>query len=229
MYPRSVFEGLGMGKISGTATSGRDKAYVHLRESVLNDPELQGQFLKEADLAADLGISRTPVREALMLLVSEGLVELIPQRGAYVPAISGREISELMELRSVLEGHASRLVITEHRVPADRMQDTLDLQAAIPDNDDPESARHFLRLGTLFHQQLIDAAGSELISRTYSNLQVRQTLAGVSAVCRTVGRRNAVCTEHQDILDALVAGDVVQAQKAIDAHLAAIRNVLLRT
>ncbi len=217
-----------MGKISGTAASGRDKAYVHLRESVLTDPELQGQFLKEADLAAELGISRTPVREALMLLVSEGLVELIPQRGAYVPAISGREISELMELRSILEGHASRLVISEQRVPADRMQDTLDLQVAISENEDPGAARHFMRLGTLFHQQLIDAAGSELISRTYSNLHVRQTLAGVSVVCPTVGRRNTICTEHQEILDALVADDVFQAQKAIDEHLAAIRNVLLR-
>ncbi|MDO5863014.1 MULTISPECIES: GntR family transcriptional regulator [Paenarthrobacter] len=112
---------------------------------------MQGQFIKETDLAADLGISRTPVREALMLLVSEGLVELIPQRGAYVPAISGREISELMELRSVLESYASRLVITEKRVPAERMQTTLDLQAAVPDYDDPESARHFIRSGTLFH------------------------------------------------------------------------------
>lgn len=67
-----------MGKFSGTTTSGREKAYAHLRESVLTDPQMQGQFIKETDLAADLGISRTPVREALMLLVSEGLVEPDP-------------------------------------------------------------------------------------------------------------------------------------------------------
>ncbi|MFJ4029364.1 GntR family transcriptional regulator [Paenarthrobacter sp. NPDC089989] len=217
-----------MGKFSGTTTSGRDKAYTHLRESVLTDPQMQGQFINETDLAAELGISRTPVREALMLLVSEGLVELIPQRGAYVPAISGREISELMELRSILESYASRLVIAEGRVPAEKMQATLGLQAAVPHNDDPESARHFLRLGTLFHQQLMDAAGNDLISRTYSNLHVRQTLAGVSAACRATGRRQAVCSEHQEILDALVSGDVVQAQKAIDEHLASTRDNLLR-
>jgi DNA-binding GntR family transcriptional regulator len=217
-----------MGKFSGTTTSGREKAYAHLRESVLTDPQLQGQFINETDLAADLGISRTPVREALMLLVSEGLVELIPQRGAYVPAISGREISELMELRSVLERYASRLVITKQRVPAERMQTTLDLQAAVPDDDDPESARHFMRLGTLFHQQLIDAAGSDLISRTYSNLHVRQTLASATAACRTSWGRHVVCSEHQGILDALVAGDVVQAQKAVDEHLASTKDNLFR-
>ena len=213
----------------GTAASGREKAYIHLRENVLTDPELQGRFLNETELAADIGVSRTPVREALLLLVSDGLVELIPQRGAYVPAITGREISELMELRGVLENYAARLVIAEQRVPAALMQETLDLQARIPDTESPGDAREFIRLDTLFHQQLIDAAGNELISRTYSKLHVRQILVGVAALFRTGGRRQDVCAEHQGILDALVAGDAVQAQKAIDEHLAVTRDILLRT
>ncbi|SLK14385.1 transcriptional regulator, GntR family [Arthrobacter sp. P2b] len=213
----------------GTAASGREKAYIHLRENVLTDPELQGRFLNETELAADIGVSRTPVREALLLLVSDGLVELIPQRGAYVPAITGREISELMELRGVLENYAARLVIAEQRVPAGLMQETLDLQARIPDTESPGDAREFIRLDTLFHQQLIDAAGNELISRTYSKLHVRQILVGVAALFRTGGRRQDVCAEHQGILDALVAGDAVQAQKAIDEHLAVTRDILLRT
>jgi DNA-binding GntR family transcriptional regulator len=218
-----------MGKMPGTAASGREKAYLHLRENVLTDPELQGRFLNETELAADIGVSRTPVREALLLLVSDGLVELIPQRGAYVPAVTGREISELMELRGVLENYAARLVIAEQRVPAGLMQETLDLQAKIPDTEDPGDAREFIRLDTLFHQQLIDAAGNELISRTYSKLHVRQILVGVAALFRTGGRRQDVCAEHQGILDALVAGDAVQAQKAIDGHLAVTRDILLRT
>ena len=213
----------------GTAASGREKAYIHLRENVLTDPELQGRFLNETELAADIGVSRTPVREALLLLVSDGLVELIPQRGAYVPAITGREISELMELRGVLENYAARLVIAEQRVPAGLMQETLDLQARSPDTESPGDAREFIRLDTLFHQQLIDAAGNELISRTYSKLHVRQILVGVAALFRTGGRRQDVCAEHQGILDALVAGDAVQAQKAIDEHLAVTRDILLRT
>jgi DNA-binding GntR family transcriptional regulator len=218
-----------MGKMPGTAASGREKAYLHLRENVLTDPELQGRFLNETELAADIGVSRTPVREALLLLVSDGLVELIPQRGAYVPAVTGREISELMELRGVLENYAARLVIAEQRVPAGLMQETLDLQARIPDTESPGDAREFIRLDTLFHQQLIDAAGNELISRTYSKLHVRQILVGVAALFRTGGRRQDVCAEHQGILDALVAGDAVQAQKAIDEHLAVTRDILLRT
>ena len=104
--------------MSGTAASGREKAYAYLRENILTDPDVQGRFLNEQELAAEIGVSRTPVREALLLLVSDGLVELIPQRGAYVPPVTGREMSELMELRGVLESHAARLVIEQGMVPA---------------------------------------------------------------------------------------------------------------
>src|SRR5436305_3305361 len=77
--------------------SGRERAYRHLRETVLVDPAVQGTFLNEVDLAQAIGVSRTPVREALLLLVSEGQVEMVPKRGAYVPPLSGRQIRELME------------------------------------------------------------------------------------------------------------------------------------
>ena len=210
-------------------TSGRERAYAYLRENVLIDPDMQGRFLNEQELAAEIGVSRTPVREALLLLVSDGLVELIPQRGAYVPPVTGREISELMELRGVLESHAARLVIGEGTVPADKMQETLNQQASLPDTLVPAEVREFIRLDTLFHQQLIDAAGNELISRTYSKLHVRQILVGVSALFRTGGRRRQVCTEHQSILDALVFGDPAKAQQAIDHHLTVTRDALLGT
>jgi DNA-binding GntR family transcriptional regulator len=218
-----------MRKSSGTAASGREKAYAYLRENILIDPEVQGKFLNEQELAAEIGVSRTPVREALLLLVSDGLVELIPQRGAYVPPVTGREMSELMELRGILESNAARLVIEQGRVPAGTMQETLDQQAKLPEDLNPDAAREFIRLDTLFHQQLIDAAGNELISRTYSKLHVRQILVGVSALFRTGGRREQVCAEHQDILDALMSGDAANAQKAIDHHLAVTRDILLRT
>lgn len=211
------------------STSGREKAYAYLRENILIDPEMQGQFLNEQELAVEIGVSRTPVREALLLLVSDGLVELIPQRGAYVPQVTGREISELMELRGVLERHAANLVITNRTVPGEQMQQTLDLQAGLSGNPVPEDAREFIRLDTLFHQQLIDAAGNELISRTYSKLHVRQVLVGVSALFRTAHRREQVCAEHQGILNALVLGDAAEAQKEIDRHLDVTRDVLLRT
>lgn len=65
-------------------TSGREKAYAYLKDTVLTDPGMQGAFLSEQELADRVGVSRTPVREALLQLAAEDLVELVPKRGARV-------------------------------------------------------------------------------------------------------------------------------------------------
>lgn len=217
-----------MPKTTGTAASSREKAFAYLRENILVDPARQGSFLNEQELAAEIGVSRTPVREALLLLVADGLVELIPQRGAYVPAVTGRQISELMELRGVLERHAAAHTIGAGTVPGDAMASTLQEQAALPDSLDEDSAREFIRLDAAFHQLLVDAVGNELISRTYAKLHVRQVLVGVEALFRTSGRRRQVCGEHQEILGALLAGDAGAAQEAISRHLDVTLGLLLR-
>ena len=108
--------------------SGRERALHYLRETVLVDPRVQGTFLNENELAGRIGVSRTPVREALLLLVADGLVEMLPGRGAYVPPLTGRQISELMELRGVLEQHAARAAMDACGVPFEAMNAALDRQ-----------------------------------------------------------------------------------------------------
>ncbi|WP_104116872.1 GntR family transcriptional regulator [Arthrobacter sp. B1805] len=214
-----------MARTSGGAVSGREKAYAYLRENVLTDGSMQGQFLNEQELAERIGVSRTPVREAFLLLAADGLVELIPQRGAYIPIVTARQVSDLMDLRGVLESHAARVSIAAGTPPVDSMQDILRQQAALPDPLVADSVKEFIRLDALFHQALVDAAGNELMSQTYRKLQVRQVLVGVEALIRVEGRRQQVCAEHQDIIDALASGD---AETAISRHLAVTRSILLR-
>ena len=168
-----------MGRTVGAAVSGREKAYSYLRENVLTDGSMQGRFLNEQELAEQIGVSRTPVREAFLLLVADGLVELIPQRGAYIPVVTGRQISDLMDLRGVLESHAARTTIAAGTPPVDGMRDILDQQTALPD-------------------PLTGAAVKEFI---------RQVLVGVEALVKVDGRREQVCVEHQRIIDALAEGD----------------------
>ncbi len=205
--------------------SGREKAYSYLRENVLTDGSMQGRFLNEQELAEQIGVSRTPVREAFLLLVADGLVELIPQRGAYIPVVTGRQISDLMDLRGVLESHAARTTIAAGTPPVDGMRDILDQQSALPDPLTGAAVKEFIRLDALFHQHLVDAAGNDLMSQTYRKLQVRQVLVGVEALVKVEGRREQVCAEHQRIIDALAEGD---ADAAIHDHLAVTRNILLR-
>ena len=200
--------------------SGRERAYRHLRETVLVDPAVQGTFLNEVELAQEIGVSRTPVREALLLLVADGLVEMVPKRGAYVPPLSGRQIRELMELRELLEQHAASVTLAGHRVPLETMRDALAAQVRLIEpavTDD--SAREFIEWDRRFHQSLVDAAGNELIARTYAGLRTRQVRGGVAARFRATNRQRAVCTEHQRIVDALASEDEAAAHAAIEDHL----------
>ena len=205
--------------------SGRDRALHYLRETVLADPTVQGSFLNEVDIADRIGVSRTPVREALLLLVADGLVEMMPGRGAYVPPLSGRQIRELMELRGLLERHAAGRAIAEGTVPVALLRATLAEQDALAATG--EDATAFIDRDMVFHQALVDAAGNALISRTYAGLRVRQRRLGVSALHRSAGRQRAVCAEHERIVAALAAGDEPAALDAIDDHLGLTLRVLL--
>jgi DNA-binding GntR family transcriptional regulator len=207
-----------MQKAAAAQGSGRERAYRHLRETVLVDPAVQGTFLNEVDLAQDVGVSRTPVREALLLLVAEGLVEMVPKRGAYVPPLSGRQIRELMELRTLLEQHAASVTLAQRSVPVEAMRAALAEQERLL-TAGPCDAREFIEWDRRFHQALVDAAGNELIAHTYAGLRTRQVRVGVAALFRATDRQRAVCTEHTRIVDALDSGDEAAAHAAIADHL----------
>ncbi|CAN5715963.1 GntR family transcriptional regulator [soil metagenome] len=208
--------------------SGRETAYAFLRDTVLSSPAATGTFLNEQELATRIGVSRTPVREALLMLQAEGLVEMVPKRGAYVPAMSGRQIGELMDLRGVLERHAASTSLKLGSPPVAEMQGALDAQASIAAAPGDDAAQRFIEIDAQFHQILIDAAGSDLLSRTYAGLRARQLRVGLTAVFEATDRQTKVCSEHQAIVDALAAGDENLAHQMIDDHLGITLQILLR-
>jgi DNA-binding GntR family transcriptional regulator len=208
--------------------SGRAKAYAFIVDQVLTLPTTTGSFLNEQDLAAQIGVSRTPVREALLLLQAEGLVELVPKRGAYVPPLSGRQIAELMDLRGVLERHAAGRALASGKPPVADMRAILAQQEALVDSVDEAAARTFISLDGRFHQTLVDAANSELLSTTYTGLRAKLSRIGLAAVFATPNRQRPVCVEHAAIVDALASGDVDLAHAKIDEHLDVTLQTLLR-
>ncbi|WP_329550005.1 GntR family transcriptional regulator [Streptomyces sp. NBC_01356] len=204
--------------------SGREKAYAYLKDTVLTDPAMQGEFLSEQDIADRIGVSRTPIREALLLLAAEDLVELVPKRGARVAPLSGREISELMELRGIVERYAAQQVIGAERAPLRELGELLQRQREL---NGPDQAKEFIAVDHLFHSTLVSAVGNRLLERHYDGLRSRQVRAGVVALYNQHGRQEAVLHEHQDILTALAAGDATAACAAIDSHLQSTLKVLL--
>ncbi|MGX5185050.1 GntR family transcriptional regulator [Streptomyces avermitilis] len=204
--------------------SGREKAYAYLKDTVLTDPAMQGEYLSEQDIADRIGVSRTPIREALLLLAAEDLVELVPKRGARVAPLSGREIRELMELRAIVERYAAQQVVDTDRAPVRELGELLERQRVL---DGPEQAKEFIDIDHLFHATLVSAVGNALLDRHYDGLRSRQVRAGVVALFNQQGRQEAVIDEHRAILDALTAGDAAAACAAIDNHLESTLKVLL--
>lgn len=208
--------------------SGREKAYTYVRDQILTSLPATGTFLNEQELATRIGVSRTPVREALLMLQAEGLVEMVPKRGAHVPAMSGRQIGELMDLRGVLERHAASRALAVHTAPITDMRAALAEQEALADTADEAAAREFISWDSKFHQILVDSAGSELLSSTYAGLRARQLRVGLAALFATPNRQRLVCDEHQHIVDALERGDERLAHTKIDEHLEITLQILLR-
>ncbi|MFI6933848.1 GntR family transcriptional regulator [Streptomyces sp. NPDC050287] len=205
-------------------TSGREKAYAYLKDTVLTDPGMQGAFLSEQELADRIGVSRTPIREALLQLAAEDLVELVPKRGARVSPLTGREIRELMELRGIVERYAAQQLVSAGGAPVAGLRSLLERQRELTGAD---QAREFIAVDHCFHSALVSAVGNALLDRHYDGLRSRQVRAGVVALFNQQGRQEAVLEEHEAILDALAAGDVRAACAAIDHHLESTLKVLL--
>src|SRR5882757_1906145 len=186
-----------MRSLGVVVASGREKAYAYLKDTVLTDPAMQGEFLSEQEIADRIGVSRTPIREALLLLAAEDLVQLVHKRGARVAPLSGREISELMELRGIVEGYAAQQVIGAERAPLRELGELLQRQREL---NGPDQDKEFIAVDHLFHSTLVAAVGNALLERHYDGLRSRQVRAGVVALYNQHGRQEAVLHEHQDIL-----------------------------
>lgn len=204
--------------------TGRDKAYEYLKTTVLTDPGIQGEFLSEQEIADSVGVSRTPVREALLMLAAEGLVQLVPNRGAYIAPLTGKELRELVELRGVLERFAAEKALADGSAPIAEMRAVLDAQSEL---DSPDQAKAFIDLDTHFHSLLIASTGNAMLIRTYNGLRDRQIRAGLVALFSAPRRQAAVLCEHQAIVDALAAGDLPATLTAIDDHLGTTLNLQL--
>lgn len=206
--------------------SGREKAYEFLKRTVLADPAMEGGFISEQEVAERVGVSRTPVREALLQLAAADLVQLVPNRGAYIAPLTGRDLRDLFELRGLLERFAAQKVIASGVIPIGDMRDAISQQIHC---EGPTEDRDFMSFDHYFHSVLVDAAGNAMLSKAYRGLRARQVRAGLVALSRSHNRKDQVLSEHEAILDALIAGDLEATLAAIDHHHQATLNLQLTT
>lgn len=197
----------------------KDKAYNAIRGAILSLKLKPGDPLVESDLAQQLGISKTPVRDALLELEREGFVTKIPFKGTYVTEITLKDVCEVFQLRAVLEGLAARLAAplfsAEELEEAEKI--VAAAEAALAEGDIALCSEH----GRRFHRLIINKADNQRLQTIILNLDDHlQRFRLLSDQIN--GRLNKSLKEHRNILEALRRRDPIAAEEAVRDHLTSV-------
>ncbi|RYF49248.1 MAG: GntR family transcriptional regulator [Comamonadaceae bacterium] len=195
------------------ATRAPELAYRWLRDTIVELPREQELFLTESEIAESSGLSRTPVREALLRLEAEGYVRRIPHKGAYIPAVTDRDVDAIMQARRVIEEWS----VTEVAPDPGRLPD--ELHNVILQQETDSDPVKFIAHDLEFHTSIIRTAGNPVLTDFYRSLRDKQMRMGVRIISGDSARRIQVVTEHRAIADALAARDPERAVNAVRAHL----------
>ncbi|GHC18891.1 MULTISPECIES: GntR family transcriptional regulator [Gemmobacter] len=198
-------------------------AYRRLLDEIRRGLLPPGTRLREVELAERLGLSRTPVREAMRLLEGDGLVSHLPRLGATVRSLDYAEIMELYEMRAVLEGTAARLAArAASEVELAELQ-ALNAEFAEASAEEARAAE----LNRQFHMILQDAAKNRFLIKSIGALQKTMAILGPTTLMEP-DRVQAAATEHARVLEAMAARDGLRAETEMRAHIEAAQRMRLR-
>lgn len=199
---------------------------THIRQALWNGDLLPGQRLVVQDIADQLGVTRSSVREALFDLASEDLVELVPNRGASVRVVSVEEAIQITECRSALERLCARKA-AEHATEDERAQLTElgeELRAAVL----AEDTHAYSALNRRLHDLVIEFSGQRIAKRQLERLNVQMVRFQFRLALRT-GRPQESLPQLLAIVDAVTAGDPAAADRAAEAQLDSVIEQLRMT
>jgi len=192
-------------------------AYENLRQSILNGEMRTGELYNEMAIAKQLGISRTPIREALLELSNKGMVTFLPRRGVIVSTLSKEDVDELFELRQVLETHFITKIAA---LPADydfsalerniKAQKTAALKKNIPD---------YLRYNAAFHNAMAEMCNNQRMLVIYGGIVDLIRLLALQGLQQPVRMQARLIPQHEAMLKTIKSGDTKQATKLLTTHL----------
>ncbi|MGP3998571.1 GntR family transcriptional regulator [Streptomyces sp. 8N706] len=200
-----------------------ERVYAHVKQAVLDRRYEGGTLLTEGNLADAVGVSRTPVREALLRLEVEGLIKLYPKKGALVLPVSAQEIGDVVETRLLVEEHAARKAVPAGPRLIERLEELLEKQRRYAAEGDLAAAAVNDRC---FHAEIVRSAGNQILDRLYDQLRDRQLRMGVAVMHAHPDRIAKNIAEHAEILEALRTGDAEAAAAAVHQHVSWVRNLV---
>ena len=197
------------------------RAYEHLREMIEENQLEDGVIYSETRLAKEIGVSRTPMRDALQKLEQEGLIEILPSRGFQLQAITPERIQKNNQVRSALECYSAVVLTRNFRTPKAqesirRLGELLGLQRKVFEEDGEIS--EFVRYDLQFHRTVVESLENEELSKLFCNhIYCIQKLARKSLL--HTGRLEATLREHTAIYDAIRTGDLLNIYDITMQHM----------
>jgi len=220
-----------MGKISTDSLA--DRAREAIRKAIFEGTIRPDEKLSIERIAAELGISRTPVREALKSLESDGIISILPNKGLVVRRFDSDEFSQRYALRALLEGYAGEAACQRHGaalVPALEANVTAmeeKIRSLVPGSDDLDCIRELVELNLAFHDIILRASGCSLVVKVLDSLQM--PVAYRLYQWRVPHRPKAIVDHHREIIEAFRDNDAPRARAALEGHIQDVRDFLLAT
>jgi DNA-binding GntR family transcriptional regulator len=205
--------------------SAADRAYEHLKASVIRGEFPSGSLISEGMVCAQLSISRTPVHEAFLRLASENWLQLLSRKGAIVRAMSPSEAEDVLEMREAIESGAAERLIDAERVDElmPRLTDLLDAQAAAAAGGDVDA---FVVADDRFHTAIVEASGNRLAMDFMARLRDRQQRLRHQLIRVRPAQLQHALDEHRLLAEALTAGDAAEYSSVLRRHVSSHRGVL---
>ncbi|MGI5444347.1 GntR family transcriptional regulator [Streptomyces sp. CA-243310] len=208
---------------AATAVTAADRVYRHVKQGVLDRRFEGGVLLTEGEVAEAVGVSRTPVREALLRLETEGLLKLYPKKGALVLPVSVQEIADVMETRLLVEEFTARKAVPAPPALLDRLAALIEEQRRHAAEGDLVA---LMAADRGFHAEIVRHAGNRILCRLYDQLRDRQLRMGVALLHSHPERVERTLVEHAEILDALRSGDADTTAAAVRAHVGRVEALV---
>lgn len=196
-----------------------------LRDKIVDGKLRPGTPISERELCEELGVSRTPLREALKILASEGLVQLFRNRGAIVSPISVETIEDKLAVLGALEGYAARLVC--ETASDEALEELSEIHRRFARDFDADNPEHYFDLNQSFHRKLVTLTGNTVLIDLHALLSKHVRRPRIEGVRQHVPTRKVI-DEHKAILKALLARDGAAAQLAAEEHLSRVAQAVVR-
>ena len=202
----------------------RELVCEHIREAIINGTFAPGERLMEIQMADEMGVSRTPVREAIRKLEMEGFVVMIPRRGTYVSNMSIKDINDVYEIRISLDTLAAGLAA--ERISDEELEELQRLLVKVGNAIEENDMAKVVEADIEFHDVLYKASRNERLRNIINNLREQITvIRGVSM--RYPGRLKDTQEEHRRLVESIAARDVEKSQEIARIHLENAERTLM--